>query len=414
MRIGEFAARYDMSVSSVRYYVNMGLLIPQTSNNRYVFGQRDIQDMNFIHALKHVGITLEDILQIINTKRINAELGKRDNSEIKLALLRQKEYLQQAIYSYEEKILSIDRLIEELNTQEIEQLPTFKNGIDLGFLNYLCCPVCGSSLNIIPEIIHDNQFVNATISCKCGYTANVQDGIMSIHTPVNMDLNDHQRDVWCYDYLQPHEMNSIIKICDWMYPFLIEKAKADSIPLLIMENYASNYCFIFDQAKRLPINHYYVLTDINETVIKEYKQRIEKANPELKVLYIAGSNLQLPLKERIVDVTIDLFNNTFFGNYNQTFYTEHIKHYLKMFSLILGSYTYIKPMSKSLQEYQKAYPDHHKGNRLLSAFKKDLKNNNVQIVEEHSDQPMKTSTLSWHCEGDDLSHWSYAAVLQPH
>ena len=61
MRIGDFAKKYDMNVTAVRYYIDNALLTPQRKNNQYIFDQSCIDDMNKILEYKECGLTLEEI-----------------------------------------------------------------------------------------------------------------------------------------------------------------------------------------------------------------------------------------------------------------------------------------------------------------------------------------------------------------
>ena len=61
MRIGDFAKKYDMNVTAVRYYIENALLTPQKKNNQYIFDQSCIDDMNKILEYKEFGLTLEEI-----------------------------------------------------------------------------------------------------------------------------------------------------------------------------------------------------------------------------------------------------------------------------------------------------------------------------------------------------------------
>jgi len=61
MRIGDFAKKYDMNVTAVRYYIENALLTPQRKNNQYIFDQSCIDDMDKILEYKECGLTLEEI-----------------------------------------------------------------------------------------------------------------------------------------------------------------------------------------------------------------------------------------------------------------------------------------------------------------------------------------------------------------
>ena len=52
MKISEFSDLFGTNPDTIRYYVNMGLLVPRTHNKRYDFGAADENDMKFLLQLK--------------------------------------------------------------------------------------------------------------------------------------------------------------------------------------------------------------------------------------------------------------------------------------------------------------------------------------------------------------------------
>ena len=61
MRIGDFAKKYNMNVTAIRYYIENALLTPQRKNNQYIFDQSCIDDMDKVLEYKECGLTLEEI-----------------------------------------------------------------------------------------------------------------------------------------------------------------------------------------------------------------------------------------------------------------------------------------------------------------------------------------------------------------
>lgn len=63
-RIGEFSKLTNLSIRTIRYYNDIGLLIPEEvdifTNYRY-YGKRNIYEAKIIEELKSVGFTLEEI-----------------------------------------------------------------------------------------------------------------------------------------------------------------------------------------------------------------------------------------------------------------------------------------------------------------------------------------------------------------
>ena len=63
-RIGEFSKITNLSIRTLRYYNDIGLLVPEEvdlfTNYRY-YGQRNLEEVKIIEELKSVGFTLEEI-----------------------------------------------------------------------------------------------------------------------------------------------------------------------------------------------------------------------------------------------------------------------------------------------------------------------------------------------------------------
>ena len=48
MKIGQLAKLCGVTVATVRYYVSMGMLIPNDSSAQYDFSEREVEDLNLI------------------------------------------------------------------------------------------------------------------------------------------------------------------------------------------------------------------------------------------------------------------------------------------------------------------------------------------------------------------------------
>lgn len=63
-RIGEFSELTNLSIRTIRYYNDIGLLIPEEvdifTNYRY-YGEQNLEQAKMIEVLKSVGFTLEEI-----------------------------------------------------------------------------------------------------------------------------------------------------------------------------------------------------------------------------------------------------------------------------------------------------------------------------------------------------------------
>ena len=86
-RIGEFSKLTNISVKTLRYYNEIGLLIPEEvdiySNYRY-YGKRNIEEIKIITKLKSVGFSLEEIKN--NWNNFTDEVYKQKQIELEKEL----------------------------------------------------------------------------------------------------------------------------------------------------------------------------------------------------------------------------------------------------------------------------------------------------------------------------------------
>jgi len=102
MKIGEFARKYNVSKNTVRYYVEHGLLIPE-SGLQYQFGKQEEEDMEMILRMK---------AQFFSLKEIAAMLSIRHTSN-----MIEPYTIQDCISILEQKRVELDQQINERKRQ---------------------------------------------------------------------------------------------------------------------------------------------------------------------------------------------------------------------------------------------------------------------------------------------------------
>ncbi|ABI39659.1 transcriptional regulator, MerR family [Shewanella sp. MR-4] len=77
MKIGEVAKHTGLSVKSIRYYHDIGLVCGERNEAGYrVYRQQDIESLKFVHQCRDLGFSLEDcklLLGLRNNDSRNAE-----------------------------------------------------------------------------------------------------------------------------------------------------------------------------------------------------------------------------------------------------------------------------------------------------------------------------------------------------
>jgi DNA-binding transcriptional MerR regulator/uncharacterized protein YbaR (Trm112 family) len=207
MKIGEFAKKHQVTIDTVRHYINEGLLSPLKENTQYSFSEIDDGVMESILLLKSMNFKLDEmkaflLFQTMYTGNSFHYLGSfRREFEEKLAQNREE-----------------IRRLEWMNRQIEQRLGECKNipvsrGIALGLLAELICPDCEENLELEqPKLVH-NEIIEGQLVCpKCGKTYFIRCGILS-DAPID-EIEDQNEDLakMMEEYLKNNDADYILQV----------------------------------------------------------------------------------------------------------------------------------------------------------------------------------------------------------
>ena len=66
MRIGIFAKKFGIPASTVRYYIQLGILVPESRNGQYIFSDKCVQDMERVMEYRELRFSLLDIHELLS------------------------------------------------------------------------------------------------------------------------------------------------------------------------------------------------------------------------------------------------------------------------------------------------------------------------------------------------------------
>lgn len=106
--IGNIARHLGVSSRSIRYYEELGLISPVRSNGGFrKYSEPEIKKLCTILKLKKLGLTLEEISDLVNLKQCKG--NKRPVKELLT-------YLHSRLHEFEEKIRDYKDGIKEINS----------------------------------------------------------------------------------------------------------------------------------------------------------------------------------------------------------------------------------------------------------------------------------------------------------
>ncbi|VEF49260.1 MerR family transcriptional regulator [Bacillus freudenreichii] len=379
MKIGEFAKKFDVTIDTVRHYIEMGLLIPTKERSHYHFDSTCADDMELIVKLKQLQFTLQEIHKVISLKRITHFVDIQEIDyylkvllEKKQDLLREKEKINQSLHLLDKKIESI----------HLMSVTTAESGVPLLFLSLFHCPHCQEALHTTEAFIKGQYVLRGSLRCTCGYEAVIKDGIIVTPNVSASPQNEH----YIYDQQMIEEITpSFISLLErgnqWVYKRMLENDFSNKV---ILETNVETYVFPPKLLYSLSPNALYVFCGNTVGMLRKLKRKIEHFNPKLNVLYIVNSQLDLPFKHEMIDVVIDVLSFNDFSLFNNSHPLEKLFPYFKRDTKIFGYNVFYDANSRSHKKLRELYPNGHAENLQSCFLKNNLSSGGFTLIESES------------------------------
>ena len=410
MKIGEFAKKYHMNPSAVRYYIEKALLSPKRENGQYSFDQACVEQMDRIMRYKKCKFSLEEIEILSNYERATNLKDKAVIREIlqmhheKAAFVEQEireleevlQYLRQEIEHYQKKAESIQR------QEPLAYVP-------LEALELLHCPLCKKRLALKEADIESQGISKGKLVCSCGYHAAILDGMVlckgaAKESPLRA-FENVESVLAITDDFSPAFRNLIDKAHLWMYQQIVANDKG--FHTIMAGPFSHN--FLLKYIRILPENPLYFIVDVSVRKLEKLKEYF--ADTGRKIIYIAGKIDQIPIKESCIDLYIDDFssNNCIF-TYNQNT-PSLVGPLIHPTGTLVGQIVDYSHAPQSLENFKK---DHDEFNPELMKLKKiyrDFANAEIKVVEENNFGFLQGNQQDFvrHVSGEKISLITYCA-----
>ena len=415
MKIGEFSRAAGVSIPTVRYYIQKGLLIPERDVAQYEFSELDAEVMRRILRFKRWGFSLEEIHKLLSIQRFSTGPEPEDKNDYLVMLMRRKEKLQTRCGELREYIDEIGREIQWEQDKGHRRKVT---GVPIQALKLLCCPHCRSELQISQADMDSRHIFQGGLRCQCGYKAEIRNGIIysgQLQDTEDIDKADMDRSLYrsC-----PSELVSLIQKS---YNWVTWKVRDCLIPggKVVMETHMNSFFYLYKhlgQLNSMSPGNLYIVQDKFSEIVELYKGYLDQSDVDLDILYIVSPDTKrFPIKACCVDLLIDYNSTNEFGIFSHKYYLKEMREYLKPSSRVVGTYFYFDPGSMSLKNLNASYPGNAPENYTLDYFGKNTFGTYRVLTQELAGISQDSGTgitFIFHKTGEKLYLLNYVLKVQ--
>lgn len=421
MKISKFCEKFKTTPTTIRFYIKSGLLIPNKKNTQYDFTKSDMAEMEIICHLKKLCFSLEEIKQYLHIIRLYDIHDEHIRNHLVPLLEMKKESLHQEILNIKKSITTLQVEIDQLRQVKKDVLQT--TGIPLDFSPFLACPKCGSLFQLNDLQVRDNRINSGNLSCQCGYLAVIEEGILlakaesdyyqssEFHVLHYRESHIDDPDFVFFQYMNDISTESISLIYKsylWIDSVVLPYSFKNKV--IFVPDLASH--FLYKNIKKPYFKDAYIIVSgFSKENIMSIKSHIDLIAPEAKIIYIANTIFELPVKKEVIDLWIDAISSYNFSFFHDYPLHDAIETYMKKDAKIAGLTKFYDRKCKSLCNIAKLYPHAMKDQSLLPTFHATLKGLNYHV---ERDQLIGCTTApgpyyEYHTPGENHQYYAYYA-----
>ncbi len=378
MKIGKFVEVNNLTIDTIRHYMDMGLVIPDKQGSQYDFDARCQKDLERVLALKNMGFSLNEIKSILIVERLAQFTGYQEKDSFLALFMNKKQQLSDQIMELGKMKDKLEAKIQELSLIENKKKSIL--GIDIKVLDLLCCSKCGKNLELLEGSITNNQIMYGKLVCSCGEEYRIEDGIIRSTESLKYDnQKDNNQDIM--EYISTTDMDYLDELYRSM-ELSFKKVQINEYKNKVMLELGSGLGFFLRSIyEDIPDDTIYIAVDYDISRHILLKNLLETIHYKKNILFLCTDFNQIPIKQKSVDVLIDISGTSNYSFHYTDFLLERIDKYVKDQSDLIGAYIVFKRfVSNSFIEikYRKNFLEKNVKERLLGlGYKLDESISNI-------------------------------------
>lgn len=361
MKIGAFATRHDVSLDTIRHYLDIQLLLAEKVGTQYHFTEEDSKDMDEIIELKRLKFSLSEIQNILSYKRFNSNRTIEFRNHFGNFLEKKRAEITIEQQDIEKTMNYIEGKIYEL---EMERKNKITLGIPLTMVSFLRCPHCRNSLNLSEGIIENNMIISGKVTCSCSYNLVVENGILVDRSAIR-DKSTPTKTVY-YEKTSSKFINFIFKSMSTLIR-LIESEVVDK--KYILELGKCGGFFLMQYLPNIPKESTYILIDYDLKRMNQLKNNLELNHNYNSFVFLCCNYDELPLTDGFIDLFIDNFTTELHAEKSGMLLTKTILPLIKPGGYLASIYAYFNSASPDIEGIPKKMRSFYDKGNLLNMLR---------------------------------------------
>lgn len=366
MKIGKFAESNRLTIDTLRHYMDLGLIVPEKDGGHYFFDERCQKDLELILEYKAMGFSLNEIKTIFLYKNLGEFTAYEDDAYYQSLYQNKLRQLEKEIENLIEVKSNLEQKLNQINKKTAASNTVI--GVNLSVLDKLQCVTCKGALTLEDGIINRNQIIEGKLSCICGISYRVEEGIIIVGEPILQPV-ENPINHFIIDYLHmtdPVYLENVRKGGQWTKRKL---AQCDLTNKVILEPGSGVGFLLRSIFQDLPENCLYVAVDRNLDRHRFLKNVLERTGLKRNILFICADFLSIPIKDRSVDMVMDHAGTSNYSFEHETFLLRDIDYLIKEDAHLLASFIVFKNFEKE-SKIEACYRKNFKMDEINKEIKK--------------------------------------------